>query len=125
MTIPHFCLCFFAKGYNSEALFLICELLLGFAQALIQTTVFPLVATAVSPRFVSSAMGIAGASLNMAMVLSPFLTGLIHDQTGNYLDSMIMFVLQDIFCIIVISIVISRDYYATGMLTHKENYDES
>ena len=104
-------------------LFLICELLLGFAQALIQTTVFPLVATAVSPRFVIT-MGMAGASLNMAMVLSPFLTGLIHDQTGNYLDSMIMFVLQDVFCIIVISIVIS------GLLRYryailKENYDES
>lgn len=108
MTIPHLVLCFFAKSYHSETLFLACELFLGLGQAMIQTAVFPLLATAVPPRFVSSALGVAAAFMNLAMVLFPFLAGLIHDQTGSYLDSMMMFVLQDVFCVVVISIVLSQ-----------------
>ena len=59
-------------------------------------------------------MGIAGALTNLTMVVFPFLTGAIHDQTGSYVDSMVIFVLQDAFCVVLLSTVISQRAYAAA-----------
>jgi MFS family permease len=108
MAGSHAVLCFFAHNYHSHMLLMACELVMGVAQAMVQAAIFPVLATAVPPHFVSTAMGIAGALMNLTMVVFPFLTGVIHDQTGSYVDSMMVFVLQDVFCIVLLSMVIGR-----------------
>ena len=75
---------------------------------IVQAALWPMLATAVPLRLVGTGMGIAAAASNGAMVVFPFITGMLHDMSGNYLSAMYLFVGADTFCIVVILIVLWR-----------------
>jgi len=75
---------------------------------IVQAALWPMLATAVPPRLVGTGMGIAAAASNGAMVVFPFITGMLHDMSGNYLSAMYLFVGADTFCIVVILILLWR-----------------
>ena len=102
----HVVLCFFGRAFQSTELFACCEMLLGLGVGIVQAALWPTVASSVPPELMTTAMGIAAASSNTAMVIFPLLTGFLHDVYGNYSVAMYLFVAADLFCLVLMLILL-------------------
>jgi len=102
----HVLLSFFVPHHHTTVLFIGCEVLLGIGMGIVQASLWPTLAQAVPPRLVTTAMGIASAMSNSAMVIFPLLTGFVHDSYGSYDVVMEMFVTTDTICIVLVVVML-------------------
>ena len=127
----HVLLTFLSKNGQdrSNALFIGCEVLLGLGMGIIQSSLWPTLAQAVPPKLITTAMGIASALSNSAMVIFPLLTGFIHDAYGSYSVVMFMFVTSDTICLVLVIVLLmgvalerrTSDGYSDGLIQNGIN----